>query len=768
MTALTALMSIVSPALAANTLADYPTFMANTIVVVGKAASVEDVIGAVDIAVRLAEVGKTTATTTCAAATGAVTGTEKDSCGLASSLSTDFPALAILKTAHYSGLKDTTYSWNSNDYDYREQIDFGAVAMSHNFTDSYVNGTETMVVESGDVKYQFVFEKALTGIGSVSDPNYTYPINIQLLGKAFSIVGSAADNTVKVLQGSIGTATATSAVTYGTYSIYSDLGQDATWARLKIQDAAGNTVDTLIISQGVSKASSAAGLTILPTSVKALQDGTVVGTDLVVGSTTDGVVKTYDTTADVTSTGTASDKFPGETEWGVQVGSRVSPGTGTSFSVAGQISVGDVLEVIYKPASTQYIKAGGKLSLPNSYGDLGFEGWNTAKFVTITIKPLSGTVSAYNYSATTQSFGDLNGIEISSDVGGSIVSAVANNGFDKAYILFNRTRDTGGLLLPVSIGFYDSSLKKVLINDTFTAESATAGVPNSEYVSKVLNLTVGNIDNMTYQFKLSYSNAGDNQWYLTVVLNGSNTGIISGMYAGDASTGSTSKSINMTYQNKTAPSSTSAPSFRLGTTAASAEADEIKATDSAQRSVGKQSQEIVDSTGILLQDTNVNGASDKVVFKVPFKTLYAKVYFGKLGAAAAGETISYASYPAIPMSSAVAKLDTEVEADTTLQAKNMVSVGGPAVNKVTAKAMGLTYPTYGASGLLPITSGQGYIKVYDGTYTTGKSVVVVFGWEAANTRTSATVLQQYDTLLTGKNASAVKVTAATAAGVTAA
>jgi hypothetical protein len=320
----------------------------------------------------------------------------------------------------------------------------------------------------------------------------------------------------------------------------------------------------------------------------------------------------------------------------------------------------------------------------------------------------------------------------------------------------------------VSIGFYDSSLKKILINDTFTAESATAGVPNSEYVSKVLNLTVGNNDNVTYTFKLSYSNAGDNQWYLTVVLNGSNTGIISGMYAGDASTGSTSKSINMTYQNKTIPTSTSAPSFRLGTTAASAEADEIKATDSAQRSIGKQSQEIVDATGLLLQDTNANGASDKVVFKVPFKTLKVKAYFGKLGTATAGQTVSYASYPAIPMSSAVAKLDTEVETDVALQAKNMISVGGPAINKVTAKAMGLTYPTYGASGLLPITAGQGYIKMYDGTYAVGKSVVVVFGWDAVDTRTAASVLQQYDTLLTGKTSSAVKVTAATAAGVTAA
>jgi len=59
------------------------------------------------------------------------------------------------------------------------------------------------------------------------------------------------------------------------------------------------------------------------------------------------------------------------------------------------------------------------------------------------------------------------------------------------------------------------------------------------------------------------------------------------------------------------------------------------------------------------------------------------------------------------------------------------------------------------------------IKVVDDYPAVGLKTVVVAGWEKANTRTAATVLQQYDTLLVGQTASAVKVTSATAAGITA-
>jgi len=749
---MTALMALV-PLVSAVELGDYPGFLAedgvlDALVVVGSDAAVADVVGAVDVAVRLAEAGETTTTLSCAGAEGAVLGTRKDTLPLSGDLSSTFPSSGVLKSAHYSALLDASFSWRGTDYDYREQVDIGNVGLSHSLTLSNVNGTEKMLVESGDIKYQFVFEKALTGTGSISSPNYTYPINIKMLGKEFALVGTGSSQ-VKMLHGSIGTATATVPVEYGDYSVYADLGSDGSWTRVIIKDADDNTVDTLTVSQGDSKQSLKTGLTVQVTAVRALQDGTVVGADLVVGPTTEGVSKTYDVTADVTSSGTASDRFPGETYWGIQVASG-------KFSQAGKINIGDMIEVIYKPSTTQYLVAGEKISLPNEYGDLEFEGWNTAKFATITITKLGGTISAYNVSADTQAFGNLGGIEISSDVAGTIVSR-GNTGYDKAYLLFNYSRT--GQVTPIFIGFYDSSKQKVLVNGTIVSQDANC--PTSEFVSKMLDFGAtytgtGNAT-VTYPFKLVYGNAGDATFYLNITVGAAAPWLIQSAFAGRSATTS---SLIFDFRNRTSVLTTQAPEFMLGATAASAETTDVRVAThgTTNQSAGKMTQEIVDDSGILLQNSAANSGADRVVLKVPFKYLNATVYFGKKGEGVTGDTVKYTSYPSIPITSAVAKLDSELTSAD--KAKNLVAVGGPAVNSVSADALELTYPTYGeaAATALGITSNQGAIKAVDSPYATDKLVLIVAGWEAANTRAACSALQLYDTKLAGVTASAVVVT----------
>lgn len=742
MTAFMALLTVSAPVLAVSSLGSYPTFLKgadNTLsayVVVGAAANVADVVGAVDVASRLAEVGKATVSQSCSGVSGAVDGTEKDAVPLYGVLSNTFPASGVLKSAHFSGLKDGTFSWRGTDYDYREQVDISAVTMRHALNLNYVNGTEKMVVSSGNVIYEYVFDKTLTGLGSVDQPNYTYPVSISLLGKSFQIVG-VSSNSIKMLIGSIGTATATTPVVFGTYSVYSDLGfsgastSSGNWARVIIKDANGNTVDTQTINQGDSKQSTATGLTIMLTTVRALSDGTVVGADLVVGPTGDGVTKTYDTTADVTSTGTSSDKFPGETIWGIAAHAG-------SFATSTQITAGDMIDVIYKPSATLYLGAGEKVSLPNSYGDLGFEGFNTDKFATITIAPLAGTVSAYNTSADTQAFGNLNGLEISSDVAGSIVSS-SNTGYTKAYILFNYTRGDGTEV--VMFGYYDNAKQKILVAAAPTTDSS------DELATILLNTT-----DVTYDYTLSYGNAGDVTYNLRVTVN--NASLIKNITAGSSAGNA---SVSLRYQNATGASTTQAPTFQLGATALTTEVDEVKATtEGSFLNAGKKTQDIVDDTGLIVASTETYGASETVKLKVPFKALAAKVYFGKQGTGTGAGSISYTSYPSIPITSTIAKLDSEIGA--TEKGKNLVTVGGPCVNSVTADALGLTYPSCGVSSTIP--ENQGLVKVVDSPYSegTGKVVVVVAGWEAANTRAACSVLQLYDTKLAGVTASAVTVT----------
>ena len=764
MTALMTLMTFVTPVIAVE-LGNYPSFIEgtdgtlNAIVVVGADAAVADVVGAIDVAARLAEVGETDAAVECPGVSGAVEGTRKDTVALAGDLSVTFPASGVLKTAHYAGLADSSFSWRGTDYDYREQVDFGSVAMSHSLTTSQVNGTEKMLVETGDIQYQLVFEKALTGTGSVTTPNYTYPINFQMLGKDFSLVG-AASGQVKMLSGSIGTATATTPVVYGDYSVYSDLGANAGWARVIIKDADDNTVDTLTVNQGDSQQSSATGLTVQITTVRALMDGTVVGADLVVGPTTEGVTKTYDNSADVTSTGTASDRFPGETEWGIQTGTNTITAA-ASFS-AGAIAAGDVIEVIYRPSTTQYLVAGEKISLPNSYGDLEFEGWNTDKFATITVSPLSGTVSAYNSSADTQAFGNLGGLEIASDVAGSIVGT-SNTGYDKAYVLWNYSLAAAGLEVPVFVGFYDSSKQKIIVNGSILAKGAAYG--NSELVSKIIDYddaaATGANGTVSYAFKLIYGNAGDATYYMNITaaadaLLADGAYLIQSPFAGASATVA---SLTFGYRNRTQPSSSQAAEFQLGATAATTETYEVNATaHTAVGNAGRKSQEVVDDSGLLLQNTESWGASDKVVFKVPFKTLYAQVYFGTKGEGVTADTVSYTDYPSIPITSALAKLDSELT--TADKGKNLIAVGGPAVNEVSADALELDYPTYGqeAADAIGIATGEGAIVALDNPYTTGKYVILVAGWDADATRVASSALQLFDTELDGVTASGVVVT----------
>ena len=70
---------------------------------------------------------------------------------------------------------------------------------------------------------------------------------------------------------------------------------------------------------------------------------------------------------------------------------------------------------------------------------------------------------------------------------------------------------------------------------------------------------------------------------------------------------------------------------------------------------------------------------------------------------------------------------------------NAIVVGGPAANQIAADLLGLTYPAYSAdSGL---SEGEAMIKMVDNG---AKVAMIVFGWEAEDTRRAAKVLESYD------------------------
>ncbi len=776
-----------SPVFAATALKDYPGILAkdgtlDAFVVVGKTAASEDVAGAVDIAVNLAGVSTVTKSITTTSGV-TVDGTLKDTIPLPTSTSgtrldatNAFPASGILKTFHYTGLKDTVVNVKGTDYDVHEQVNLAAVNFRHGLSASDVNGTEKMVVADGNIKYSYVIDKQINitdfagktaAKGTISKPDYVNTVKIQMMGKDFIIVG-AGGGQVKMLSGTVGTATATSGVKFGDYTVYSDLGSDNTWARIIIKDAAGVTKDTLTVddpdrSGGTdSKDSSATGLRVKVTNVNALQDGTVVGADVVVGKTADGVEKTYDTSADVASTGTGSDRFPGETKWGIQTSSSAF---GTVSSVEGTIAVSASIDVVYKPSSTEYYLAGSKIALPNNYGELAYEGWNTDKFATVTIKPVTSQ-SVYN-STDNLVQGSLNGLEISSDVTATLGSRgglSGTNPFTKAYILFNRSLQAQDLY-PVIVGYYDSVKQKVLVNDSigFTF-MGNMSVNNSmvEYPVWVFGLLGGDNtpQNYTHNISLNYGNVGEQTYNLSFTLvNATGYGVKIRQFA--ISKVGAAIGVNVSWDNKTANIYNSqTPEFRLGASGATAEVFEVGVqSEGALSDAGKQSNEVVSDSGILVQPTATEGASDKVVVKIPVKDLLIKSYFGKKTGSTTSGTTTYKEY--VPITSAVAKLDSEVT--VTEKAKSLVLVGGPCANTLVADLA--------AAGKFPYTCATwpgkdiGMIRAVDDAFTTGKVALVVAGTRAEDTRLASSVLQNYATRLSTITGGAVEVTGTVASPV---
>lgn len=712
-----------------DSVANYP------LIVVGKTAATADVAGAINIALKLAASSK--ATTTVAEVTAAIDGVEKDTIGLNNTLgqtSSDFPASGVLKTAHFSGLKDGTFSHRSTDYDYREQVDISGVKMVHNDI-SKVNLTEKMRVQDGDIKYEFVFEKDVwinntaTTLGTISNPEYTNPIKVKVLGNEFTIVGISSTS-LKMLVGQTGTAkkqgTTVTGVTSGDYTVYVTSGANNDWASFEVKKADGTLVESVSgISEGNSKDASVSGLTIKVTDVRVAgtdPSTAIFEADIVVGPT-GSTEKTYDNSADVESTGTANEAFPGTTRWGIQY----SPGSGAADQ---KITSGSKIQVVYKPKEAEYYKAGEKVSLPNNYGELEFTGFNTDKFAKVTIEGLSSSITAYNYSADTQSISGLTGIKISTDVGGSIVSK-AGNSFSTAYFLLNKS--LSATQYPVLVGFYDVAKQKTLVNGTLrqpTPGSTTNYKNTDEYSSAVLNTT--STDTLQYDFKLNYGNAGDQDFWLNITINPANSLLFTTVRAGKAG----QETVQMQFTNSSVWKTDAAPTIRLGNTTTSAEDEEVKIDgEGSTANVGKKTQdELVDDSGLLVLNPSSNGASEKVVLKVPFKDLKVKAYFGKPGTVTTGATQD----KVVPITADVARLDSEVSsADKT--GSNLILVGGPCVNTLVADlATAAKFPY--ACDTWP-GENLAIVKVIEDAFATGKAAVVVAGTRAADTDLAARAIQ---------------------------
>ncbi len=163
--------------------------------------------------------------------------------------------------------------------------------------------------------------------------------------------------------------------------------------------------------------------------------------------------------------------------------------------------------------------------------------------------------------------------------------------------------------------------------------------------------------------------------------------------------------------------------------------------------------------GLIVHSYDASASSDEFVFEVPSDTadMAVNVLISSSGTKTT-VTGGAGTMSGVP----VAKLDTEI---TDAKAQNLILVGGTAVNKLTAEALGLTYPTYGtdASVATGIGAGEATLKLVENAFGGTNTALIVAGWEAADTRAAANVLKDYSAYsatLTGKQV-IVKSTAGT-------
>jgi hypothetical protein len=142
--------------------------------------------------------------------------------------------------------------------------------------------------------------------------------------------------------------------------------------------------------------------------------------------------------------------------------------------------------------------------------------------------------------------------------------------------------------------------------------------------------------------------------------------------------------------------------------------------------------------GVLIKETNEENDPDSVEIEYPLTQLLPQVFvtFSKTVTVEGGAgTITVERPQRIEIGSAV--LASQVSDPT---AANVITVGGPCINSVTAEIMGKTYPACGADS--GIGEGEGIVKLYE---SGDKVAIVVAGWEAEDTTRATRVLADYKT-----------------------
>ena len=188
---------------------------------------------------------------------------------------------------------------------------------------------------------------------------------------------------------------------------------------------------------------------------------------------------------------------------------------------------------------------------------------------------------------------------------------------------------------------------------------------------------------------------------------------------------------NWTFSNSTGAHA-NGTLVSLGISASSEEANEVLWESTA---IGTKDEDHRSRYGIIIKTPKTKGAGDKVEFGIPSDFMQANVVIKGESAVVSGGSSGGDVVMAAVDKALSPVLDTEV---SNKAADNLILVGGPAVNRLSAEFLGLVYPAYGANS--GISSGEAIISLKDNG---NKVAMIVAGYEAGDTVRASRVLRDY-------------------------
>lgn len=613
-------------------------------------------------------------------------------------------------------LLDTTISFQGSDYDVSEVLELGVyntnnVSVETGLTAVDDDYKDRVVMEAvtDSIKYYYKFDEAI-------QPNKTKSsdaLNIKFLGKTLKIttVDSATKFTANV----------------GTEN-YLKVGDKVT--------SNGKEITLVDVGSGGNVIVNVAGVQdVIDSSTTKTINGLEIRNDATFYTDTKAERSAWLVTGkDATESYTDGDAYVGEDEddpkWIWDIGNlNAITATTTSNAVTAEINasnagafLGVELDHNFRDGSDESaIEVGKCIDLPNNYVSICLDSLTVADddYMSLTFELVEGIDLTTDSKVPALSNANVLHVKTGKDDG---IKVLSGNGLTN----ITSNKETNELWLTNDWVFYydrDSRKKTLAGNSTSGVSFAQLQFEGTKSTNLQLNRTNRHLD------QLGGANNLSTGWSLNIEALGDTTDDLVA-----------NVDTIYTYWTNTTTGIT-----QLGTTKSSEEAGEVNWEGT---TIGTKDENHRTKYGIVIKDPKSAGASDRVEFMIPGDQVQANVVIKGVSSTTTpgGSGNALATYDLAPSG----VLDTQV---TTAADNNLILVGGPAVNKLSAQFLGVTYPAYGeASGL---KQGEAILSMK----ANGEKVaLIVAGWEGEDTQRAAGVLKNYEAYKGKLMGSEVKVT----------